>query len=93
MSSTPAEEAGGRVVVGVNGSHDSTAALGAAVRAAELLEATPVVVTTWLQPPSFGRPPVWLPDLRIETEQTQRALLQEVLVVRDEAHIPTPDRR
>src|SRR5438309_10663580 len=64
-----------RVVVGVDGSNDSVAALRAAAQAADILHATLVVVTTWLQAPSFGRTPMWLPDFERETEQMQAAVL------------------
>lgn len=66
-----------RVVVGIDGSDDSLTALRAAARAAELLHAELVVVTTWLQEPTFGRTPLWLPDFQRDTEQLQHRVLQE----------------
>lgn len=65
-----------RVVVGVDGSDDSVSALRAAARAAELLDASLVVVTTWLQAPTYGRTPLWLPDFQRETEQMQAAAIR-----------------
>ncbi|MGN6743106.1 MAG: universal stress protein [Amnibacterium sp.] len=70
-------ESGGRVVVGIDGSPDSTAALRAAAEAASLLHAELTVVTTWFQPINIGRTPMTLPDFESETEGVQGALLRE----------------
>lgn len=76
MSTPPAGIAEDRVVVGVDGSDDSVTALRAAARAAEIVHATLVVVTTWLQAPTFGRTPLWLPDFQRETEQVQDSAIR-----------------
>lgn len=68
-----------RVVVGVDGSDRSVTVLRAAARAAELMHATLVVVTTWLQAPTYGRLPLWLPDFQRETEQLQAATIRDAL--------------
>jgi nucleotide-binding universal stress UspA family protein len=63
--------------VGVDGSDDSLVALRAAARAASLSNATLVVVTAWLQAPTFGRTPAWLPDFQCEAEAMQQGVLRE----------------
>jgi nucleotide-binding universal stress UspA family protein len=53
------EQAGGRIVVGVDGSEQSLQALDWAARQAELTGALLEVVTTWQWPMSFG----WAPQV------------------------------
>ncbi|MCU1474467.1 MAG: universal stress protein UspA [Amnibacterium sp.] len=65
-----------RVVVGVDGSDDSIEALRVAARAGEVMNATLVVVTTWPQPPTFGRTPLRVPDFQRETAELQGAAIR-----------------
>ncbi len=67
---------GDRVVVGVDGSIDSVIALIAGALAADLLDATLVVVTTWIRRPGFRGRPSDPPDRQRETEALQSAVIR-----------------
>jgi nucleotide-binding universal stress UspA family protein len=52
-----------RIVVGVDGSNSSRAALAWAARQAALTSAPLTVITTWSFPPSYGFPIAWPDDM------------------------------
>jgi nucleotide-binding universal stress UspA family protein len=68
-----------RVVVGVDGSAESVAALGWAARYAQQAGATVRAVLAWHYPGAVGGPPVEVSPLRHETEQQMQDRLNEAV--------------
>ena len=68
-----------RVVVGVDGSAESVAALGWAARYAQQAGATVRAVLAWHYPGAVGGPPVEVSPLRHETEQQMQNRLNEAV--------------
>ena len=68
-----------RVVVGVDGSAESVAALGWAARYAQKAGATVWAVLAWHYPGAVGGPPMEISPLRHETEQQMRDRLNEAV--------------
>jgi nucleotide-binding universal stress UspA family protein len=68
-----------RVVVGVDGSAESVAALGWAARYAQQAGATVRAVLAWHYPGAVGGPPIEVSPLRHETEQQMQDRLGEAV--------------
>jgi nucleotide-binding universal stress UspA family protein len=68
-----------RVVVGVDGSAESVAALGWAARYAQQAGATVWAVLAWHYPGAAGGPPVEVSPLRQETQQQMQDRLNEAV--------------
>lgn len=69
-----------KVVVGIDGSVESGAALRWAIRYAEATDGAVVAVTAWQYPATFGYAPLWTLDFQAMAEGTLDAVVDRVLL-------------